>query len=193
MSPLLSSPQSNTLTCCSLQSDLTLFPCSLSPCVTRRTSELCDLLWHNTHAEENFRIKIVSAQSVVSGKLFGLGVSAGIFLGDTLVCKEEKTRYVPPKDRPIWNQVLEFDEMILKNLPRNARLCLSLHGVWANPLRVKKNKKNFRNEYPLAWVNISVMDFLGQLRQGAIQLQVRMCWTGGSCCCVASVANGMLV
>ena len=30
---------------------------------------------------------------------------------------------------------MEFD-IDLKNLPQSARLCLLLHGVWANPLKV---------------------------------------------------------
>ena len=66
--------------------------------------------------------------------------------------------------------MLEF-EISLKDLPRNARLCLSIHGVWANPLKLgKKKKKNYRNEFPLAWANISVFDFKRVLRNGQMPL-----------------------
>lgn len=134
-----------------------------------------DSLWHSRYATDKFRIKIDRAENVVTGKLFGVAMMAAVYLGDNLLCREEKTRLIPPTDKPQWGQPIEFD-MSLKDIPRNARLCFALYGVWANPLRVKKSKKNFRNEYPLAWVNVSVLDFMGQLRQGSISLKVG--WPG---------------
>ena len=61
------------------------------------------------------------------------------------------------------------------------RLCISIHGVWVNPLKVrrashhstsspsrqlKKSAGKLRNEFPIAWINTSVFDFRGYLRSG---------------------------
>ncbi len=62
-------------------------------------------------------------------------IFTGIYIGQEEVCKPEKTRYIPPDENLTWGQILEFN-LQLKDIPRNARLCLSLHGVWANPLKV---------------------------------------------------------
>jgi hypothetical protein len=45
---------------------------------------------------------------------------------------------------------LEFD-IKLADLPREAKICLSIVGVWINPMKAakKKKKSKFRNEQPL--------------------------------------------
>eukprot|EP00730_Choanoeca_flexa_P008408 TRINITY_DN12483_c0_g1_i4.p1 TRINITY_DN12483_c0_g1~~TRINITY_DN12483_c0_g1_i4.p1 ORF type:complete len:1013 (+),score=316.78 TRINITY_DN12483_c0_g1_i4:28-3066(+) len=131
------------------------------------------MTWFAPEAESKFSIKIEGARNVITGKLFSVGISACIYLGDRALCPAETTRYIPPDDNLNWGEVIEFD-LSIKDIPRDARLCLSLHGVWANPLKVKKNKKNFRNEYALAWVNIAIMDHRGYLRQGTMDLAT---WT----------------
>lgn len=40
-------------------------------------------------------------------------------------------------------------------------------------LRQVKKKKNIRNEFPLAWVNVTILDFKNCLRQGQLQLAVK--------------------
>lgn len=66
---------------------------------------------------------------------------------------------------------MEFD-FDLRNIPQSARLCLLLHGVWANPMKVKKKNKNIRNEFPIAWVNVTLFDHRRCLRAGQMQLKV---------------------
>lgn len=61
--------------------------------------------------------------------------SLGIYLGDRPLCEQEITRYISPEENPTWGEIIEFD-INIKDVPRDARLCLSLHGVWANPLKV---------------------------------------------------------
>lgn len=78
---------------------------------------------------------MIGAHDVTVGKFWGIGVEAGIYLGETLICPAEKTRYMAPESNPTWGQLLEFN-IKLKDLPRNAKLCLSLHGVWANPSKL---------------------------------------------------------
>ncbi len=61
-----------------------------------------DSMWFGSYSQNKFRVKVNDAQNIVSGKLFGIGVKAGVFLGDVMVCPEEKTRYIPPTDHPEW-------------------------------------------------------------------------------------------
>lgn len=92
-------------------------------------------MWDPVFGEHRFKISVMNAESCIKGKLFGMKVIAAIYLGDILLCKPEETRLVPASDKPSWDQPLEFD-MKLKNIPRNARLCMSLYGLWGNPLKV---------------------------------------------------------
>ncbi|EDQ90091.1 PI3K-CA alpha [Monosiga brevicollis MX1] len=130
------------------------------------------MTWFGAEADSKFSVLIRSAHNVITGKLFSIGIKACVFLGDKPISDEEATRFVPPEENMSWAQPIEFD-LAIKDLPRDARLCIALFGVWANPLKVKK-RKNFRNEYVLAWTNISIMDFRGFLRQGEYTLAT---WT----------------
>eukprot|EP00053_Salpingoeca_punica_P012500 m.111953 g.111953 ORF g.111953 m.111953 type:complete len:1024 (-) comp15963_c0_seq1:1685-4756(-) len=126
-------------------------------------------LWSGPSCDQRYRVRVIDTQGVIVGKLHSICVVAGIFVGEKMIARPEKTRHLPPEENPPWANTLEF-EISLKDLPRNARLCFSLHGVWANQLKVKKNRKNFRNEFPLAWANICVFDYRGCLRSGPMQL-----------------------
>lgn len=128
----------------------------------------------STSVESKYGLKIVKAIDVgghSSGinRLFGVGVKAGIFYGEEMICKFERSRYVHPDKNPNWGEGIEF-EIDIKDLPRSARLCFLLHGVWANPVKIKNKNKNMRNEFPLAWANISVFDYRNMLRSGEMQL-----------------------
>jgi phosphatidylinositol-4,5-bisphosphate 3-kinase len=126
-------------------------------------------LWAGPSSEQRYRVRVIDTQGVIVGKLHSICVIAGIFVGEKMIARAEKTRHLPPEENPPWANTLEF-EVSLKDLPRNARLCFSLHGVWANQLKVKKNRKNFRNEFPLAWANVCVFDYRGCLRSGHMSL-----------------------
>lgn len=130
-----------------------------------------EMLWFSKEANTKFVVKINEARNVVGNlsRLFGIGVKAAVYMGEEMICKPETTRYIAPVDNPVWGQWLEF-ELDLKNIPRSSRLCLLLHGVWGNPLKVKKKSKNVRNEFPLAWANVTMFDHRGCLRSGAVPL-----------------------
>ena len=69
-----------------------------------------DSLWYCGSADTKFTFKVIEAFNVTVGKLFGVGVKAALYLGDTLIGKEEYTLYRPPTtNNPQWNDVLEFD------------------------------------------------------------------------------------
>eukprot|EP00038_Savillea_parva_P019908 m.29625 g.29625 ORF g.29625 m.29625 type:complete len:1049 (-) comp4612_c0_seq1:212-3358(-) len=127
---------------------------------------------HNLE-ERRFEIKIVQAFEVQVGNLFGMQVSAAIFQGEQQIGATRRTRVVQPCEAPAWQESLMF-ETRLADLPRDAKLCIAVHGVWINPLKMKKKKKKFRNEEPLAWINVPLFTFRGLLRNG---LQTFSTWS----------------
>lgn len=153
------------------------------------------------YCSEPFHIKVVEAHDLSCGKLFGVGVLGGrlcivlydghdfnvwvrpgIFLGDRLIGSLGKTRWLSPQKQKegdktqnlTWKEQLEFD-IKLQDLPRDAKLCLAIVGIWNNPAKLRKKRKNYRNEEPLAWVNMSVFNHKrdpekAYLRRGVFQL-----------------------
>eukprot|EP00037_Helgoeca_nana_P032940 m.416038 g.416038 ORF g.416038 m.416038 type:complete len:1031 (+) comp29813_c0_seq1:105-3197(+) len=115
--------------------------------------------------DQKFEIKIVQAFEVPVGNLFGMQVSAAIFQGEQQIGDTRRTRVVQPCEAPEWQENLAFD-IRLADLPRDAKLCIAVHGVWINPMKMKKKKKKFRNEEPLVWINVSLFTFRGLLRSG---------------------------
>ena len=106
------------------------------PPVEERTMGIEDSMWFGSYADNKFKIKVGEAQNLVADRLFGIGVKACVYLGSERLCNAEQTRFVPPSDNPVWGQTLEF-KMKIKDIPRNARLCIVLFGVWSNPIKVR--------------------------------------------------------
>eukprot|EP00040_Diaphanoeca_grandis_P031058 m.185002 g.185002 ORF g.185002 m.185002 type:complete len:1048 (-) comp32214_c7_seq1:67-3210(-) len=119
--------------------------------------------------------KALEAHELSFGKLFGVQVSAAIFQGDmqNKIGETVQTRVVQPNENPVWNENLIFTGVNLANLPRDAKLCICVNGVWKNPIKVRKQKKlKFQNEEPLAWVNVSLFNHKGILRSGPQSLSM---------------------
>lgn len=155
-----------------------------------------EVLWTFPASEDNFVIKIMSANNLYqSSKFFGVGVSACIFMGESMIYTPECTRYLTSEKTIKWDEPLEF-KIKLCHLPRNSRICFAIHGVWMNPQKLMKSdgdsskvgggkstkhkpameagttsKKVFKNREPLAWANISIMDYRHCLRTGNFTLQ----------------------
>ncbi|XP_063678025.1 phosphatidylinositol 4,5-bisphosphate 3-kinase catalytic subunit beta isoform-like [Bolinopsis microptera] len=80
-----------------------------------------------------------------------------------------------------WNETLTF-KINISDLPRNAKLCFSIQKRRKTDDTKKKNKQNAADEQiivpsksaNLYWINLTVFDFKGTLRQGAIEQHV---WT----------------
>ena len=123
--------------------------------------------WYSDHRSDKYKIKILEANSMTCGKLYGVSIHAGVFLGGKLLGSKMETRLMKAEERIEWgsakDDTFSFD-IELQHLPRDAKLCLAIVGLWVNPKGNKKKKKKY--SHPLAWVNISVMDHNGFLRQG---------------------------
>lgn len=116
--------------------------------------------------EQQVRIKITSAKNVNAGDLMRVGVRAGIYHGGEALCDIKSTR---PENgaNATWNEFLDFD-LRVADIPRMARLCLVIYGVTSSPQ--KKPKKKKEETIPVAWVNTTLFDYQGKLRQGPMKL-----------------------
>lgn len=58
-------------------------------------------------------------------------MKAGIFHGDEPLCGLRQTTHFPVNNSPRWNEHLTFD-ITVSDIPRSARLCISLCSVAKN-------------------------------------------------------------
>ena len=93
-------------------------------------------------------------------------VEAGIFYGGTLLCKQVLTKLSKPSkgfyEHIRWDEIIKFD-MKVKEIPREARLCLGLYGL--NSARKQPVDSKFRNE--LGWIAVNLFNFKGLLISGS--------------------------
>ncbi|ESO91490.1 hypothetical protein LOTGIDRAFT_205708 [Lottia gigantea] len=109
------------------------------------------------------RIKI-SCASYVNVKEFGkIYVKAGIYHG-TEPLSEIRNTHQGDSTNPRWDQWLTF--LPIPDIPRSARLCLSICSV---SVAKRKNKKV---HYALAWGNIQMFDFNHRLASEKVSLHL---------------------
>lgn len=110
-------------------------------------------LWGVSH-EAMFKIKIKSASYVNVGEVDKIYVKVGLFFGPEPLCNSRDTMEIPPNN-PKWEESLEFG-IHVSDIPRNARLCLSICSV--------SYRKKRREDVPLAWANMPLFDFKNRLK-----------------------------
>ncbi|KAI3375935.1 hypothetical protein L3Q82_016346, partial [Scortum barcoo] len=90
-------------------------------------------------------------------------VRTGIYHGGEPLCDNVNTQRVPCSN-PRWNKWLTYD-IYLADLPRSARLCLSICSV--------KGRKGAKEEHcPLAWGNVNLFDYTDVLVSGKVALSL---------------------
>ncbi|XP_074797271.1 phosphatidylinositol 4,5-bisphosphate 3-kinase catalytic subunit alpha isoform-like isoform X2 [Natator depressus] len=90
-------------------------------------------------------------------------VRTGIYHGGEPLCDNVNTQRVPCSN-PRWNEWLSYD-IYLADLPRAARLCLSICSV--------KGRKGAKEEHcPLAWGNVNLFDYKDTLVAGKMALNL---------------------
>ncbi|CAJ0959723.1 unnamed protein product [Ranitomeya imitator] len=111
------------------------------------------------------RIKILCATyvNVNIRDIDKIYVRTGMFHGAEPLCDNVNTLRVPCSN-PRWNEWLLYD-MFIPDLPRAARLCLSICSV--------KGRKGAKEEHcPLAWGNINLFDYTDTLVSGKMALNL---------------------
>ncbi len=86
-------------------------------------------------------------------------ITAGVYHGGLPLRECLDSRSVPASSFPRWNnECLQFSSLRLSNLPRAARLCLT---VWATRGTARA---------PIGWVNVQLFDYQHELRTGRLSL-----------------------
>lgn len=80
-----------------------------------------------------------------------------------------RTDQVSPSRYPRWGKWLSFD-LATCNLPRAARLCITVYGRWSAKKAMALDREN--DIYPLGWVSVLLMDYAGRLRTGFLKLHL---------------------
>ncbi|XP_053565829.1 phosphatidylinositol 4,5-bisphosphate 3-kinase catalytic subunit beta isoform [Bombina bombina] len=140
------------------------------PPKTRGASVMSQSVWDIV---QPYKITLVKGSKLNSEDT--VVVRAGLFHGTELLCKPIMSSEVPGKNDHVWNETLEF-EINVCDLPRMARLCLSVYTVLdkTKPRKPTKTpntkyqtiKKAGKMHYPVSWVNTMVFDYKGQLKTG---------------------------
>lgn len=101
-------------------------------------------------------------------------IQVGLFHGGKPLCQAVRTeeQAVSERGEVALDATVEFDIQVC-NVPRNAKLCFALCEVNRAKSRKPKEPKE-QQVNPIAWANMSVYDFKGQLRTGAMTLYM---WT----------------
>ncbi|TUE70084.1 Phosphatidylinositol 4,5-bisphosphate 3-kinase catalytic subunit beta isoform [Bagarius yarrelli] len=127
-----------------------------------------------------FKITLVKGIKVNAEETAKVQVRAGLFHGTELLCKPAVSSESSGRAEHIWNKTLEFDISVC-DLPRMARLCFAIYAVM-DKVKKQKSTKNMqinkyqtirkagKVHYPIAWVNMMVFDYRGQLKTGDIIL-----------------------
>ncbi|XP_055904205.1 phosphatidylinositol 4,5-bisphosphate 3-kinase catalytic subunit beta isoform [Eupeodes corollae] len=126
-----------------------------------------------------------------------IGVHLGLFHGERRLCALQKSTELPVDNdgKIVLNEAIAFD-IFLQNVPRSARLCISIYaktvklgGSRSKKISTSKESKDSKDskdnkesakdnrEYhtsPLAWVNTTLFDYKHQLKTGQLTLHT---WT----------------
>ena len=117
-------------------------------------------LWH---IDAHFKVLIESATYVNVQEADQLYVRVGIYHGTEAICQVKETKMVSHSS-PSWDEWIEFEDMFTLDLPRAAKLCLSICSV--------KRRKNRDETTMLCWGNISLFDWRSFLQSGPVSLNL---------------------
>ncbi|CAN7945502.1 unnamed protein product, partial [Ixodes hexagonus] len=112
--------------------------------------------------DEVFRVKIVGASYVNVKDVDKIYVRTGIYHGTESLCPFRDTQHVAHSN-PKWDEQLEFD-MYIPDIPRSARLCVSICAV--------SQRKKREERCAIAWGNISLFDYKSVLLSGRMNLHL---------------------
>ncbi|KAI5086284.1 phosphatidylinositol 4,5-bisphosphate 3-kinase catalytic subunit beta isoform, partial [Silurus meridionalis] len=143
----------------------------------RGPSQLHTCIWE---VQSLFKITLVRGIKVNAEETAKVQVRAGLFHGTELLCKPSVSNETSGRSEHTWNRTLEFDISVC-DLPRMARLCFAIYAVMDKVKKQKSTKNMQMNKYqtirkagkvhyPIAWVNMMVFDYRGQLKTGDIIL-----------------------
>ena len=138
-------------------------------------------LWDITRL---FRVEVVGGENFSVGNVESVYIEVGLYHGGQPIAPTRKSPQVRSSSFPRWESWLNF-EIATYNLPRAARLCITVYGRWNARKPMSQDKEN--DVYPLGWVNLLLMDYKGVLKQGLVKLNL---WPGEKAnpigCCISN-------
>ncbi|XP_054919880.2 phosphatidylinositol 4,5-bisphosphate 3-kinase catalytic subunit alpha isoform-like [Dermacentor andersoni] len=112
--------------------------------------------------DESFRVKILGASYVNVKDVDKIYVRVGIYHGTESLCPFRDTEHVSHSN-PKWDELLEF-QMYIPDIPRSARLCVSICAV--------SQRKKREERCAIAWGNVSLFDYKSVLLSGRVNLHL---------------------
>lgn len=97
-----------------------------------------------------FRVKILLAQYVNVKDVEKIYVAASVYHGSEKLCSTQTTRRNTPAN-PRWDEMLEFPDLLMQDIPLSAVLSLSMCAVTA--------KHKHQEEYATSYVNLQLFDY----------------------------------
>ena len=138
-----------------------------NPKFTRKESEQFERIDART-MKEKLSLRVASAHRIQREwklKFEYFEVECGLFYGGNPLCTPVVTKLSKPcegfSEHIRWDEVLHLDFMV-KDLPRESRLCLALYGLSS----VRKSGTDARSRTELGWIGINLYDFHGLLISG---------------------------
>jgi hypothetical protein len=136
----------------------------------RLESEISSIsLWD---ISRNYRIQITACENLNYGAVESIYVEASLYHGGVLLCPPLRTHQESAARNPRWGAWLDLD-LPCYNLPRTARLCLTVWGRWNAKRKIDQDREN--DIYPLGWVNTLLMDYKGYLKTGISATNICFC------------------
>lgn len=114
------------------------------------------------NVDEVFRVRILGASYVNVKDVDKIYVRTGIFHGTECLCPVRDTQHVAHSN-PKWEELVEFD-MFIPDMPRSARLCVSICAV--------SQRKKREERCAIAWGNVSLFDYKSVLLSGRVNLHL---------------------
>ncbi|KAF4532330.1 hypothetical protein B566_EDAN003633 [Ephemera danica] len=121
-------------------------------------------------------LRILAATQLNCNKGVQVAVAAGLFHGGKPLCATQRTserQVAADTGKCEWEEDLNFN-ILVRDVPRNARLCLVVYEVSkvARGTKHRKIKDSKQEQFfnPIAWVNTTVYDFKSQLQSGNMTL-----------------------
>eukprot|EP00117_Sycon_ciliatum_P049847 scpid57265/ scgid3176/ Phosphatidylinositol 4,5-bisphosphate 3-kinase catalytic subunit alpha isoform; Phosphatidylinositol 4,5-bisphosphate 3-kinase 110 kDa catalytic subunit alpha; Phosphoinositide-3-kinase catalytic alpha polypeptide; Serine/threonine protein kinase PIK3CA len=113
--------------------------------------------------------KVVRADNLNTDNESLVRVHVGIYHGNEALCSIERSRPMSVSNQGVsWNENIHFSELLVKDIPRSARLSLVIYTI-----RKTKRNKAKESKVGLQWANLPLFDYQRRLRTGMVILR---CW-----------------
>lgn len=113
--------------------------------------------------DTKFRVRILLATYVNIKDVEKIYVQAGLYHGNEPLCQHQSTKHVNTNN-PRWDEMLEFPEIYIQDLPLSARLSIALCATG--------QRKKPQEDFTISWINLQLFNYRRCLLAGRISLSL---------------------